>query len=57
MNNSEKEKYLGDYIDKTGRIKATIEDRVRKGWGILSEIKAILSEVPLGKYKSEIGLL
>ena len=49
--------FTSDYIDKTGRIKATIEDRVRKGWGILSEIKAILSEVPLGKYKSEIGLL
>ena len=38
MNNSDKEKYLGDYMDKSGKIKATIEDRVGKGWGILSEI-------------------
>ena len=56
MNNSDKEKYLGDYIDKSGKIKATIEDRVGKGWGILSEIRAIINEVPLGRYKVEIGL-
>ena len=57
MMNSEKEKYLGDYIDKSGKVKSTLEDRISKGWGILSEIKAILNEVPLGKYKIEIGLL
>ena len=56
MKNSEKEKYLGDYVDKTGKIKATIDDRVGKGWGILSEIRAIINEVPLGRYKLEIGL-
>ena len=56
MKNSEREKYLGDYIDKSGKIKATIDDRISKGWGILSEIKAIINEVPLGKYKVEIGL-
>ena len=56
MNNSEREKYLGDFIDKSGNVKATIEDRTGKGWGILSEIKAILNEVPLGKYKVQIGL-
>ena len=57
MRNSEKEKYLGDYIHSSGKIKATLEDRTNKGWGIVSEIKAILNEVPLGKYKVEIGLL
>ena len=57
MKNSKKEKYLGDFIDESGKIKATIEDRVSKGWGIISEIKAILNEVPLGKFKVEIGLL
>ena len=56
MKDSEKEKYLGDYIDKTGKIKTTIDDRVGKGWGIVSEIRAIINEVPLGKYKLEIGL-
>ena len=56
MNNSDREKYLGEYIDKSGKLKATIEDRVRQGWGILSGIRAIINEVPLGRYKVEIGL-
>ena len=41
MKNSEKEKYLGDQITKFGNIKATIEDRVAKGYGIVSEIKTL----------------
>ena len=57
MRNSEKEKYLGDFIQYNGKNKSTLEDRTNKGWGIVSEIKAILNEVPLGKYKVEIGLL
>ena len=56
MKNSTREKYLGDYIDTTGKIKATLDDRIQKGYGILSEIRAIINEVPLGKYKLEIGL-
>ena len=56
MNNSNKEKYLGDILDNTGKVKATIADRVAKGYGVISEIRAILNEVPLGKYKLEIGL-
>ena len=50
------EKYLGDIVNKTGKCKATIADRVAKGYGIVSEIQAIMKEVPLGKYKLEIGL-
>ena len=38
MKNSTREKYLGDYIDTTGKIKATLDDRIQKGYGILSEI-------------------
>ena len=52
MNNSTEEKYLGDLINKTGNIKAT----VARGYGIISEIRAIISEVPLGRYNLEIGL-
>ena len=48
MNNSDKEKYLGDIVDKHGTIKETIADRVAKGFGIVSEIQAIIREVPLG---------
>ena len=57
MIDSDKEKYLGDYINKTGKIKDTIEDRKNKGFGIVSEIIAILNDIPLGKHKMEIGLL
>ena len=56
MKKSESEKYLGDFIDKSGKVKATITDRVNKGYGIVSEIQAIIKEVPLGKYKLDIGL-
>ena len=56
MKNSKQEKYLGDIVDNTGSIKATIQERISKGYGIISDIKAILSEIPLGKYKLEMGL-
>ena len=56
MTNSDREKYLGDILDKTGKIRATIEDRQKKGYGLVSEILAILNEIPLGQYKMEIGL-
>ena len=56
MKNSNQEKYLGDIVDHSGSIKPTIKDRISKAWGIISEIKAILTEIPLGKYKLEMGL-
>ena len=56
MKNSDKEKYLGNLMDNSGKPKSTLDYRVGKGWGILSEIKAILNEVPLGNNKVEIGL-
>ena len=56
MKNSEKEKYLGDQLSSSAKIKETIDERVAKGYGVVSEILAILDEIPLGKYKLEIGL-
>ena len=56
MKNSVKEMYLGDYITPVGGTKDTISDRVAKGYGLLNEIKAIIQEIPLGKYKVDIGL-
>ena len=56
MKNSDKEKYLGDQISKSGKVKETIDERVAKGYGIVAEILALLDEVPLGKYKLEIDL-
>ena len=34
-----------------------MEERRNKGYGIVSEIIAILEEIPLGRYKLEIGLM
>ena len=56
MEDSNKEKYLGDFIDNTGKIRSTIEERKNRGYGIVSEILAIIEEIPLGKYRMEIGL-
>ena len=56
MKDSDKEKYLGDIIDKTGSIQATIDHRKKKGDGIIAEILSIISEIPLGKHKIEVAL-
>ena len=56
MKESEQEKYLGDKISKAANIKATIHDRVTRGYGIVSEINAILEDIPLGIYRVEMGL-
>ena len=55
MKTSLQEKYLGDLISN-GTVRNTIEERKNKGFGIVNEIMAILDEIPLGKYKMEIGL-
>jgi hypothetical protein len=57
MTDSIKEKYLGDYITNSGKNDSTIEDRRTNGYGIVAEILAILEDIPLGKYKMEIGLM
>ena len=46
---SSQEKYLGDMINTTGNVKATVADRISRGHGIVSEIRAILNQVPLGR--------
>ena len=56
MKQSTKEKYLGDIVDVSLKIRSTIEDRKSKGYGMVAEIIAIVNDIPLGKYKLEIGL-
>ena len=56
MDDTSKSKYLGDVVDKSGRIRANIEERRAKGFAIVNEILAIVEEIPLGKYRMEIGL-
>ena len=47
MKSSEKEKYLGDYISKEGNSNETIKDRIKRGYGILAQIKAIRNDMKL----------
>ena len=56
MENSKRETYLGDIIDETGTNKPNLEKRKTKGYGIISNILAIVNEVPLGHWKVEAGL-
>ena len=55
MNVVKSQKYLGDIISSSGTLRDTIEDRRNKGWGKLSEISGILSEMP-NMRKVEVGL-
>ena len=57
MDNSEKEKYLGDQIDTTGKPRATILDRKAKGYGIVGQIVAITDEAPLGMWRMKSAML
>lgn len=52
---SHKEKYLGDYMTKNANPKDTIQDRKQKGYGILSKMRAILEDIPLGSERFKIG--
>jgi hypothetical protein len=56
MHRGESSKYLGDIFHNSGKSKYNIIDRSAKAHGILAEIRAILNDVPLGKYRVEAGL-
>ena len=56
MKEVDSEKYLGDVIDKTGSIQATINSRKSKGQGIISEILSILDEIPLGLHRIDVAM-
>jgi hypothetical protein len=51
MKEGDREKYLGDMIDKDSSIGATVESRKSKGQGIITGIMSILDEVPLGRHR------
>ena len=55
MKDSQKEKYLGNFISEKGTIKDTIENRIAKAWSYVSEIGALLSEFPFGNKKIQVG--
>ena len=51
MEDTEQEKYLGDILMSSGKLTKTVEDRQAKGFGSISQILAILAEIPLGKHR------
>ena len=53
---SEKEKYLDNNPSKYANPLDTVKDRRQKGIGILSNIRAMLEDVLLGKKRLEVGL-
>ena len=57
METKAKVKYLGDQLDESGTIKATIEDRKAKAFGIVADITAITDSIPLGAWRIQAALL
>ena len=57
MKKEETTKYLGNILSTKGGLDATVEDRRNKGWGKISTIMGILSEVDMGVNQLEAGLL
>ena len=56
MKETEKEKYLGDYLTSKANSKDSLTDRKTKGYSILGEISAVVKYVPLGNRRTQIGL-
>ena len=56
VNDSEQEKYLEEVIHQNGKQHATVVDRLSKGYGIISNIIALIDDIPLGHRRVEIGL-
>ena len=57
MKDSVKEKYLGDYVTNQANANKTLIARKARAYAILSEIRALLSEIPLGTKRFEIGMV
>ena len=56
MHREESTKYLGDLFQSSDKVKHNLLERTSKAHAMLAEIRAILTDVPLGKYRTEIGL-
>ena len=57
LQNSKAEKYLGDVISENGTLDETIHQRKLKGYSYIAEIRALLSDMPFGHRRVEVGLL
>ena len=48
LKESQSKKYLGDVISEKGTLDETIKQRKLKGYSYISEIRALLSDMPFG---------
>ena len=48
---------MGDSVHESGKICFNILERRAKGNRAFAEIRAIIKDVPLGKYRTKVGLL
>ena len=48
MQSSHQSPYIGDIVDQSGKIDPTIDQRISKVYGIISEILSMLEEIPFG---------
>ena len=51
-----RKKYVGDVFHNSGKSRFNIIERCTKAYAILAEIRAILTDVPHRKYRTEVGL-
>ena len=56
MHKAESIKYLGDSVHESGKVKLNMMERRNKANAAFAEIRAMLEDVPLGIYRTEIGL-
>ena len=57
MKDSDSEKYLGNIISTKGTLDRTIKDRKLKGYSYISEIRALLPDMPFGHRRIEVGIM
>ena len=56
MHRENSAKYLGDIFHANGKTNATLVEICAKAYAILADIRAIIQDVPLDKYKTQAGL-
>ena len=56
MQSAQEVKYLGDMVHENGKPNSTVSSRIKRGYAIVSQILALLNDLPLGNLRIEVGL-
>ena len=57
MMKSCEQKYLGDIVSSTGSNDLNIKERCNIGYGAISQIKSMMTDISLGRFCIQIGLI